>query len=96
MKTHFSEEFLEKATETLRAIGHPLRIAIIDLLEKHGQLTVTELYQKLRIEQAVASHHLRILKDKNIVFVRKKGRNSLYSLVNKHYYEIVNTLVKAI
>lgn len=96
MKTHFSEDFLENATETLRAIAHPMRIAIIDLLFTSGELTVTDIYHKLRIEQAIASHHLRILKNKNVVSVQRKGKNSLYSLSNEQYYDIVKTLTKTI
>lgn len=96
MKTHFSESFLENATETLRAIAHPIRIAIIDLLYANGEMTVTDIYQRLRIEQAIASHHLRILKNKNIVSVQRKGKNSLYSIGNEHFFEIIRTLTKAI
>ena len=96
MKTHFSEDFLENATETLRAIAHPIRIAILDLLFTYGELAVTDIYQKLRIEQAVASHHLRILKNKNIVSVQRKGKNSLYSLADEYFYDIVKTLTKTL
>ena len=96
MKTHFDEKFLENSTETLRAIAHPIRIAIIDLLFNSGQLTVTEIYQKLNIEQAIASHHLRILKNRRVVSVQREGKNSLYSLANKEFYEIVKTLTKVI
>lgn len=96
MKTHFSEQFLENSTETLRAIAHPIRIAIIDLLFTSGQLTVTEIYQKLNIEQAIASHHLRILKNRRVVNVQREGKNSLYSLTKEEFYEIVKTLTKVI
>ena len=70
MKTHFNRNFLEDSTETLRAIAHPIRIAIIDLLYNNGQSTVTDIYKKLKIEQAIASHHLRILKNKKVVNVK--------------------------
>ena len=96
MKTHFNEHFLENATETLRAIAHPIRIAIIDLLYTSKHMTVTDIYQKLQIEQAIASHHLRILKNKNVVSVQRKGKNSLYSLADEHFYNIVKTLIKTI
>lgn len=96
MKTHFSESFLENSTETLRAIAHPIRIAMVDLLFKNGQMNVTDIYTKLHIEQAIASHHLRILKSRDIVSVQRDGKNSYYSLSNNDYYEIVVTLTKVI
>lgn len=96
MKTHFNADFLEDSTETLRAIAHPIRIAIIDLLYNNGQLTVTNIYEQLKIEQAIASHHLRILKNKNIVSAERDGKNSLYSLSKEEYYEVIKTLIKVI
>ena len=92
MKTHFNIDFLEDSTETLRAIAHPIRIAIIDLLFSSGRLTVTKIYKQLKIEQAIASHHLRILKNKNVVIVKRDGKNSIYSLANNDYLEIIKTL----
>ena len=95
MKTHFNASFLEESTETLRAVAHPIRIAIIDLLFTNGQMTVTDIYQQLHIEQAIASH-LRILKSKNIVHAERDGKNSLYSLTRKDYHELIRTLKKVI
>lgn len=96
MKTHLPPDFLADSTETLRAIAHPIRLAIIDLLHTHGKLTVTEIYQQLKIEQAVASHHLRILKNRNVVDVERDGKNSYYSLTSPDYFEILKTLTKVI
>ncbi|TXB70184.1 ArsR/SmtB family transcription factor [Phaeodactylibacter luteus] len=96
MKTHFNVHFLEDSTETLRAIAHPIRIAIIDLLSNNGQMTVTDIYQHLQIEQAIASHHLRILKNKDVVVVERDGKNSLYSLTRPEFHEIIKTLIKVL
>lgn len=96
MKTHFNNTFLEDSTETLRAIAHPIRIAIIDLLFNNGEMTVTDIYKQLKIEQAIASHHLRILKNKNVVAVQRDGKNSLYSLAKDDFYEFIKTLIKVI
>lgn len=94
MKTHFNIEFLENSTETLRAIAHPIRIAIIDMLHKRKQMTVTEIFEQLDIEQAIASHHLRILKTRDVVDVKRDGKNSIYYLTNTEYYTIIETLTK--
>lgn len=94
MKTHFNIDFLENSTETLRAIAHPIRIAMIDMLYKKKQMTVTEIFEQLDIEQAIASHHLRILKNQDIVEVRRDGKNSIYYLTDEDYYTIVEVLTK--
>ncbi len=89
MKTHFNIKFLENATETLRAIAHPMRIAIVELLHRNHSMSVTEIYEQLEIEQAIASHHLRILKNKQVVQVSRQGKNSFYSLENEDFHTII-------
>ncbi len=96
MKSQFQPAFLENSTETLRAIAHPIRLAIIDLLHTHGSLSVTEIYQRLDIEQAIASHHLRILKTRGVVEVEREGKNSFYALANRDFYDILKVLTKVI
>ena len=83
---------MRESSETLRAIAHPLRLKIIELLQLNKQLTVTEIHQQLDVEQAVASHHLRILKNKRVVDLERSGKNSMYFLANPAFYEIVRIM----
>ena len=96
MKTHFDLNFLEESTETMRAIAHPIRIAIIDLLQRNEQMSVTQIYEALDIEQAVASLRLRIMKNKNVVVVQRDAKFSLYSLRTPDFYEIIQILPRVI
>ena len=41
---------LEKAASMLKAIAHPMRIAILNFLEDGKKLTVTEIHNLLKIE----------------------------------------------
>jgi ArsR family transcriptional regulator len=91
-KVKLDMPFLEQSTETLRAVAHPLRLAIIEMLYEKKELTVTEIHESLDIEQAVASHHLRIMKDRNVVQVKRSGKSSCYSLVNEDFYKIYEIL----
>jgi len=95
MNTHFDIDFLEDSTEKLKAIAHPIRFLMVDLLHHEKELSVTDIHEKLDIEQAVASHHLRILKNQDIVKVSRDGKNSFYSLANPAYYDIVKCLLPA-
>jgi DNA-binding transcriptional ArsR family regulator len=90
----YTFHFLELATETLRAIAHPQRLLIVEMLHRQQSMNVTELQEVLGVEQAVASHHLRILKDRGIVNVRRDGKNSYYALSNPDYYLILEILNK--
>ena len=51
---------LIQASEMLKAIAHPIRLAIVQLLENDKRMSVTAIHETLNIEQAVASHHLNI------------------------------------
>jgi DNA-binding transcriptional ArsR family regulator len=79
-KSTLDIEKLELAASKLRAMAHPMRIAIIDLLTANKKLTVTEIYERLSIEQASASHHLNILKNKGLLESKRDGKMILYSL----------------
>jgi DNA-binding transcriptional ArsR family regulator len=83
---------LESAASKLRALAHPMRIAIIELLEENQKMSVTEIYKYLKIEQASASHHLNILKSKGVLASRRDGKKIHYSLKNEALVDLVNCI----
>jgi DNA-binding transcriptional ArsR family regulator len=80
VRTEIDINKLEAAASRMRAIAHPMRIAIIELLDTHEKLNVTDIYEKLNIEQACASHHLNILKNKGLLNSKRDGKNTIYSI----------------
>lgn len=85
---------LESASEMLKAIAHPIRIAIVDLLEGEKKLSVTEIYEALKIEQAIASHHLSILKNKGVLSYDRSGKNCYYYLKHPRLSQIISCIDK--
>lgn len=85
-------EILEKAAAMLKAIAHPVRISIINYLEDGALKTVTEIHRHVAIEQAVASHHLLILKDKGVLSSKREGRNISYFLKHKNLGSLLNCI----
>lgn len=83
---------LEAAASKLRAMAHPMRIAIIDLLNNQKKLSVTQIYEHLNIEQAAASHHLNILKGKGILASKRDGKQIHYSLKNSTLNDIIQCI----
>ena len=83
---------LDQAASKLRAISHPMRIAILDLLSDGKQLSVTEIYEALDIEQATASHHLNILKNKGVLDSKRDGKKIFYALKNITLTEIIECI----
>jgi DNA-binding transcriptional ArsR family regulator len=62
-----------------QALAHPTRIAIVEFLAR-GELSVGSLCEKVGIEQANASQHLAVLRNKHIVETRKEGNQIFYRL----------------
>ena len=80
---------LEQAANMLKAIAHPMRIAILGFLEEGKKLTVTEIHELLGIEQSTTSHHLGILKDKGVLASKREGKNTYYFLKHPNLGNIV-------
>lgn len=83
---------LETAASMLKAIAHPLRIAILKHLENGKRLTVTQIHELLGIEQSTTSHHLGILKDKGVLCSKREGKNTFYYLKHEILSQIVDSL----
>ena len=77
---NISEEKIDKAVSLIKSLAHPMRISIIKYLENEKELTVTQLYNLLNIEQATTSQHLQMLKRQGILGFRRKGKNTFYYL----------------
>ncbi len=84
---------LRKAVLVLRAVNHKLRQRIINLLEENNEMTVTDIYIKLRLEQSVASQHLAILRRAGVVSTERQGKYIYYSL-DKERLKQINRLVE--
>ena len=76
---------LENTAETLKAVAHPERLAILDLLCKAptGKLTVKAIYDDLQLSQPVVSRHLSILKSSGVVQRLQEGQRVFYCLCHK-------------
>ncbi len=74
-----SEEDAEAQSYLLKALADPTRLRILSLLGRHeGQVNVCEIVESFTLEQPTISHHLRILRDADLVGCRKKGLCSYY------------------
>lgn len=62
-----------------RALAHPVRIRILELLIK-GEKSVQELQEVLGVDQPVVSQQLAVLRSTNIVSGRKEGVSVRYTV----------------
>jgi len=90
--TDLQPEEIERGANMLKAISHPMRLAILGYLSEGNKLSVTEIHELLKIEQSTASHHLGILKDKGILASLRQGKNTLYYLKRKNLSQLVRCI----
>lgn len=72
----------ELAATVLRAMGHPMRLGVLDVL-RHGPRTVTALYQELGCSQSMMSQQLQILERSGLVASRREGTSKVCRLQNR-------------
>lgn len=60
------------------ALGHPVRMRIIDILTEVGESTVGELTEMLPVGQPQVSEHLSCLTDCGFTTSRREGRRVFY------------------
>ncbi len=79
-KTQLDTERLRISTDVMRALAHPLRLQILALLHTRTTANVQAIYTGLGIEQSVASQHLRVLRQADLVSTDRQGKNVFYLL----------------
>jgi DNA-binding transcriptional ArsR family regulator len=78
--TDIQKQEMEKAAFILKSIAHPSRLAIIDILSKQPWQAVSEISDKLDMEQSLTSHHLNIMKVKGVLESKREGKSIRYKL----------------
>lgn len=79
---------IKTAASVYRAIYHPLRLQMIELIHKAGKTHVTPLIKKLKLEQSLVSAQLKILRDSRVVTVERQGQRILYSVNHSRLNQI--------
>jgi len=92
MKYKYQDE-----SELLKALAHPARLKIIELLLVGLDLegcSVNSIQKKIGIPQSTVSQHLQILRNKGIIDGSKKGLEVCYKVIDKRVIKILQILKK--
>ncbi|UFJ41069.1 metalloregulator ArsR/SmtB family transcription factor [Brevibacillus humidisoli] len=81
-------ELQQFKADFFKALAHPLRIRIIELL-RDGDKYVNELQAHMEVESSIVSQQLAILRAKNIVVGVKEGNKVAYSVKDPAIYELL-------
>lgn len=60
------------------------RQRILVLIKQHKTVNASQIVGKMHLSQPTVSHHLKILKEANLVKTRKVGKKAFYSINKKN------------
>ncbi|HKG64429.1 MAG TPA: metalloregulator ArsR/SmtB family transcription factor [Solirubrobacteraceae bacterium] len=78
-----------------RALGDPTRVRILELLREHGELSVSELVDRLALSQPNVSNHLACLRWCGFLLTRREHPTVLYRIADDRVSELL-TLGRAL
>lgn len=76
---------------TLKALGHPLRFSLFELLAD-GEKCVCDLVEAMDASQPLVSHHLAVLKRAGLVRDRQDATWVYYSIDGDRWAELKETI----
>ena len=79
-RTEFDEAEIGEGAAAFDALGDEIRLKMVRLLAQHEALCVCEIQEAFPVEQPTISHHLKVLRDTNLVDVQRRGTWAYYSL----------------
>lgn len=85
---------LEGAASVMRAITHPLRLKLIGFIDQNRRVNVNKIYKALKMEQSVASQHLRVLRENNLVNAEREGKLIFYTVNYQKLKDIADGVSK--
>ncbi len=93
-KRQLSKENLHFAAKVLKAIAHPVKLEILEVLETEQPLDVSTICNRIgaSCEISMMSHHLAKMKDNGILMSEKVGKQVFYSIKNKQILKIFDCI----
>ncbi|MFP3855259.1 MAG: ArsR/SmtB family transcription factor [Anaerolineales bacterium] len=89
----------QRVAELMKALAHPVRLQILDVLDQEGEACVCHLESRLDQRQAYISQQLSKLREVGLVSDRRDGLNVFYALSTdrlKPFIEDAKALVNAV
>lgn len=81
-------EALDGAAELFRALGSPVRLAMLQRLAGE-RASVNTLAAELGVSQPLVSQHLRVLRQQRLVTATRQGQSHIYAMSDEHVAHIV-------
>jgi len=83
------EEVLQTAARVIKCLGHPLRLRLLEIMERGGEQSVSELQAWSGASQAAVSEQLGTLRGHGVVASRRDGAYMLYRITEPKVFRIL-------
>lgn len=81
--------------ELLKCMCEETRFNILEMLQKNKEMSVSEIVSKLEKDQPLVSHHLKALKQCNLVGSKENGKSTMYYISNIEISRLIAGIVRA-
>ena len=85
------DEDIERASRSLKAMSHPLRLKILCTLGD-SEVSVQEIVERVGTSQSNISQHLAILRDKGILDSRKDANRVYYRVGDDRTLKLIDMM----
>ena len=82
-KTELFTDYQNRLAELAKALGHPARIAILELISQKGACFCGDIVEELPLSQSTVSQHLKAMKEAGILRGEIEGPHRCYCIDNK-------------
>jgi DNA-binding transcriptional ArsR family regulator len=84
-----AERLRQFKAEFFKALAHPLRIRILELL-RGGPLSVTQIQEATGVPASSVSQQLAVLRGRNILTTERRGTTTIYSVPDAALFDMLD------
>lgn len=81
-------------SETFKALSDPVRLEILNMLKRNGRMNAGEIAENFDLSKATISHHLKMLKEQDLIYETKEKNFIYYELNTSVFEDILTWIVK--
>lgn len=81
----------EHVAEVLKAVAHPVRLQIVELLEAN-EMCVGDIVAAIGGKQAITSQQLNMMRDKGVLNCRRNGTKVYYRIENQNIVRLLHCI----
>jgi len=85
------KEVAEHVAEVMKAVAHPVRLGIIELLETK-EMCVGDIVEAVGGKQAITSQQLNMMRDKGVLSSRRDGAKVYYRIENENVIKLLHCI----